>query len=184
MLVVGCTPSKNTRPPLQPDNGAQGAGAASGSAGAPGGPSPAATALAWLLGPWTCDAYHRPDPSAPEAHVQARLVADAYMDVWVGAGFEPETPTPGIPKGDFYVTLDRGLHALALVGFTSDGARYTLTSPGELEGRTEWTGSITHGGPPAELRATWTHKGETELEMRTDRRVHGAWETARLSCHR
>jgi hypothetical protein len=137
-----------------------------------------------MLGDWACEVVSQGSGVAQETHARGRLIVDSYMDVWLGAGFEPETPTAGVPKGDFYFTYDAGARAWTLVGFMSDGSHYTLSSPGELEGRTEWSGSLLKSGATTELRATWTHQAETSLEMHMSRRAAGAWTTTRWACRR
>ncbi len=188
VLVVGLVAcaSQHSAPKAASPSGAAAAPSAVSAPGAPGsggaGASPSAAAMSWMLGRWSCDVAWRPAPGAVESRSHARLTVDAYMDVWVGAGLEPDDPA--IPRGDFYFTHDAGLESWALVGFTSDGTRYSLSSPGELDGHVEWVGSSVHGGPPADLHVSWTHQGEGALSIAMVHREPRAGFSLRASCRR
>jgi hypothetical protein len=135
-----------------------------------------------MLGAWECDVTFRPEAAATDVHARGRLIVDAYMDVWMGAGFEADAPA--VPKGDMYFRYDEASRSWSLLGFRSDGARYELSTPGELVGRIEWSGTMTLRGKPTELKATWTHTGDTGLEVKMDRRDGSAWASFGLSCER
>jgi hypothetical protein len=142
--IGACTPPRpaaNAHPPLMPDNPANGATPAapprSSATPAIAGLSPSAVAMSWMLGDWMCEVVSQGGGATQEAHVRGRLIVDTYMDVWLGAGFEPEALTAGVAKGDFYFTYDAGARAWTLVGFMSDGSHYTMSSPGELDGSME-----------------------------------------------
>ncbi len=144
--------------------------------------APANAALAWLLGPWECDATVRPELPAAEVRAHGRLIVDAYMDVWIGAGFEAETPS--VPKGDMYLGFDPAAGSWSLLGFRSDGSHYVLSSPGEVGGRIDWSGTSSAAGKTRELKATWTHKGGTLLQIQMDRRAGVEAGTFQLTCTR
>ena len=101
------------------------------------------------------------------------------MDAWIGAGFEADAPT--VPKGDMYFSYDTAARSWSLLGFRSDGSRYVLSSPGELVGRVEWTGTMTDRGKTSELTATWTHRGDADLDVKMNRRDAGG-ASFHLSC--
>ncbi len=147
---------------------------------------PAAHAvISWMFGAWACNAGLQQAGSSTAVHASGRLIVDAYMDVWIGAGFEPEAPGAGIPKGDFYFTYDTATSSWALVGFMSDGSRYNLSSPGEIGGRFDWTGSSTRSGSTKDLRAVWEHHpNENELTITLQRREPAGWATMELACRR
>jgi hypothetical protein len=135
-----------------------------------------------MLGAWACDVTQRPDATAAEVHAHGRLLVDAYMDVWMGAGFEADAEA--VPKGDMYFRYDSAARSWSLLGFRSDGSRYELSSPGELAGHVDWTGTMTIKGKAAELKAVWSHKGDTDLDLKMDRREGAGWATFQLSCQK
>jgi hypothetical protein len=176
--IVGCAH------PAKPAEGAPGQGQAPGDATPPGPPPMALAAknasLSWMLGAWECSAAYQPETTAPDAHAHGRLIVDAYMDVWMGAGFEADAP--GVPKGDMYFGFDEASRTWSLMGFRSDGSHYTLSSPGDVGGRMEWTGTVTREGKATDMRAVFAHRRPGQLDIRMERLGGSPWTTFDLVC--